>query len=468
MHFINREKELAALEESWARRGAQFLALYGRRRIGKTTLLLAFARDKPYIYWVASRLSSAALLSSFSRTVHQFTSPDSPVRRDFSFGDWETALLQLAPLARERRILLIIDEFPYAVEAEPGLPSLLQNVWDHQLKESNLFLAISGSHVGIMERETGSYQAPLYGRTTGLMLLHPLDFPAVRQFLPRYSLTQQITTYAIVGGIPSYLERWDDGQSVMRNIETRVLGPASLFQLDPPYLLSDELGQPRNYAAVLLAIAAGKHTPAEIQKPAGIKGQVSGYLQTLRNLRLIERQVPATVRQPERSRRSRYVIADPYLNFYFRFLAPNLELIEQGRIRAITDEIAGQLDAFVGRVAFETLCRAWLVRSGDAGRLPFVPQRVGQWWSSRAQVDAVAINYRHKAVLLGEAKWQTRPVGQAVLEALKTKTRQVLPEPGWTVHYALFARGGFTQQLQDRATEERVILVNLQQLAEGL
>jgi len=468
MRFIDREKELAALEELWARPGAQFLALYGRRRIGKTTLLLAFARDKPHVYWVASRLSSATLLSSFSRAIHQYISPQAPLHPDFSYGDWETALRQLALLGQERRTLVIIDEFPYLVEAEPGLPSILQNVWDHHLKESDLFLALSGSHVGMMERETGRYQAPLYGRTTGLMLLQPLDFPAVRQFLPRYSLTQQITTYAIVGGIPSYLERWDDGQSVMRNIETRVLGPASLFQLDPPYLLGDELGQPRNYAAILLAIAAGKHTPAEIQKATGIEGQVSGYLQTLRSLRLIERQVPATVQRPERSRRSRYIIADPYLNFYFRFLAPNMELIEQGRIQVIINEIARQLDTFVARAAFEPLCRAWLIRSGDAGRLPFVPQRVGQWWSSKAQVDVVAINYRDRGVLLGEAKWQTRPVGPGVLETLKAKTREVLPDPGWTVHYALFARSGFTRQLQVRAAREHVILVALPQLVEGL
>ncbi len=458
--FIDREAELAALEEMWAREGAQFLAVYGRRRTGKTTLLLHFAQNRPFLYWVASRLSSDTLLRSFSRAVHNWAHPDAPAGPDFTYGDWETALRQIAPLARNQRLLVILDEFPYAADAESGLSSILQNVWDHHLKGTQVFLALAGSHVGMMEHEIGSYHAPLYGRATGRLLLHPLKFSAVRQFLPRYSIVQQVETYAILGGIPSYLELWDDQYPVMGNVE-RMLSSTSLFLFDPPYLLGDELGKPRNYAAILLAIASGKRTPATISQATGIGGQVSSYLDTLRSLRLVERQVPATEPQPESSRRGRYAITDPYLRFYFRFLAPNLELIEQGRIRLVLEEIERNLPAFVGQTAFEDLCRAWVVARGDAGQLPFVPQRVGRWWDQQAEVDVVAVSFRDRAVLLGEARWTSRPMGADALEALIAKADRVVPDLTWGVHYALFSRSGFTTGLQEQAARSSVTLVDL-------
>ncbi|MCP4166958.1 MAG: ATP-binding protein [Chloroflexi bacterium] len=458
--FINREEELAALEEMWARRGAQFLAVYGRRRTGKTTLLLHFARDRPYLYWVASRLSSDALLRSFSRAVHNWAYPETPAGPDFTYGDWETALRQTASIARDQRLLIILDEYPYAADAESALSSILQNVWDHYLKNTQIFLALAGSHVGMMEREIGSYQAPLYGRATGRLLLNPLKFPAVRQLLHRYSAVQQVETYAILGGIPSYLELWDDQIPVMGNVE-RMLSSTSLFLFDPPYLLGDELSKPRNYAAILMAIASGKRTPTAIGQAAGIDGQVSSYLNTLRSLRLVDRQVPVTEAQPETSRRGRYIIADPYLRFYFRFLATNLELIEQGRTGLVLEEIERNLPAFVGQTAFEDLCRAWVIAKGDADQLPFVPRRVGRWWDRQAEVDVVAINERDQAILLGEAKWTSRPMSVENLEALNAKATRVVPDPNWAVHYTLFSRSGFTAGLQKRAADANVLLVDL-------
>jgi AAA+ ATPase superfamily predicted ATPase len=249
----------------------------------------------------------------------------------------------------------------------------------------------------------------------------------------------------------------------MGNVE-RMLSSTSLFLFDPPYLLGDELSKPRNYAAILLVIASGKRTPATISQATGISGQVSSYLDTLRSLRLVKRQVPATEPQPESSRRGRYAITDPYLRFYFRFLVPNLELIEQGRIQLVLEEIERNLPAFVGQTAFEDLCRAWVVARGDAGQLPFVPQRVGRWWDQQAEVDVVAVSFRDRAVLLGEARWTFRPTGADALEALTARADRVVPGPNWAVHYALFSRGGFTAGLHEQAARANATLVDLASL----
>ena len=466
MDFIDRENEIEALDELYQREGAQFFILYGRRRTGKTALLIHWGRNKPHLYWVASRTSAANLLSRFSQALWNFANPDNLAGEDFSYGTWERAFRQAGDLARDARLIVTLDEFPYAVEANGGVPSFLQNVWDHHLKQTNIFLVLSGSHIGMVEREMVSYRAPLYGRATGIMLLKPLPFPAVRQFFPRWSPLQQVTAYAILGGIPGYLEKFDDRYPVARNVRERILSTTSLFfQIEPFFLVGEALREPRNYLAILQAIARGHRQLSAIARAAGLERSNTGsYLDTLRRLHLVERRVPATERHPERSRKGIYVLQDNYLRFYFRFIAPHQDWLERGQKDRLWHYIEEQLPSFVGSTAFEELCRQCVWAMGNQGQLPFYPDRVGAYWDRKTQVDVVAISWEAQAILLGEAKWTRETVGVPVLEGLKKKTAHVIPGPDWAVHHVLFSRSGFTPSLQQRAADEGVWLVPLEQI----
>lgn len=462
MKFVNRERELADLADFWQRPGAHLVVVYGRRRTGKTTLLARSVRDKPHLFWVADRFPAPTLLRDFSQSIYRLEHSDSSPSPDFAYPDWEMAFRSLGRLAQERRVVAVLDEFPYAVEAEPALPSLLQRLWDHELKQSQLLLVLCGSHIGMMERELMTYRAPLYGRRSGQLLIRPMDFSALRQFFPRWNLIQQVTAFAILGGIPSYWEQFEPTYTIEANVRERILRPNSLLYVEPSFLVYAELREPRNYLGILRAIAHGHRRMRDIATASGVpRTNLPRYLGILRDLRLIERQAPVTERHPERSRRGLYRLEDHYLNFYFRFVAPFREDLEQGYVDRAWRAIDQQLDAFVGGTAFEGLCRQWVRRRGRQGHLPFVPEQVGSFWDRQTQVDVVGLNWSQKTALLGEARWTSRPLGRQVLDALRAKAPAVLPAPDWHVHYALFSRSGFTKGLTDQAEGEGVWLVGL-------
>jgi len=467
MKFINRERELAGLADFWRRPGAQLVIVYGRRRTGKTTLLTRFVQDKPHLFWVADRFPAPTLLGDLSRAIYRLEHPGASPSSDFTHPDWEMAFRSLGQLAQERRVAVVLDEFPYAVEAEPALPSLLQRLWDHELKGTQLFLVLCGSHIGMVERELMTYRAPLYGRRSGQLLIRPMDLAALRQFFLLMNPVQQVTTYAILGGIPSYWEQFVPTHTIEANIRERILRPNNLLYLEPLFLVYEELREPRNYLGILRAIAQGRRQMRDIAAASGVpRSNLPRYLETLRDLHLVERRIPVTERHPEQSRRGLYHLGDNYLNFYFRFVAPYRQDLEQGYLDRAWQAIVRQLDAFVGATAFERLCRQWVNRRGRRGHLPFAPEQVGSYWDRQTQVDVVGLNWSQQTALLGETRWTSRPLGIQMLDELRAKSSAVLPASDWRVHYALFSRSGFTKHLAAQASSENVWLVGLEDIVE--
>jgi hypothetical protein len=478
--LVDRERELDELNALLDTPMARLVAVSGRRRLGKTTLLIHWARtsQRPYLYWVGSHFPSNVLLSQFSQQVWQHGNPGKRAPRTFSYESWPQAFEELAAVCQgEQRHIVILDEFPYAVASEPGLPSALQNAWDQHLKFSNVCLVLCGSHIGMMERLLGA-EAPLYGRMVGPLRIRPLPFSATVAFFPRYNAEQRVAVYAILGGVPAYLEQFSDALPLGDNIKQALFRETGLFRADPDYLIGEQVRDPRNYQAVLSAIAEGARRPADIALAANLPSRVSAdpYLVQLVEMDYLRRELPVTVppKQQPTSRLSRYVLADNYLRFYFRFVRPNLSLLAQGLFDEVWERIAGQLRAFIGMTAFEELCRAWVLTQARAGRLPFAVEQIGAHWDSEAQVDVAAINWREKALLLGEAKWGVDAVGREVVQELieeKTpKVRKSLPDAGagWTFHYAFFARSGFTDAARTLAEQYSARLVDLAMLDRDL
>jgi AAA+ ATPase superfamily predicted ATPase len=319
--FVGREREIAILQSEWESAQARMLILYGRRRVGKTRLVTHWINDvtSRSLYWVAEPTSSIDQLRSFSQALFGFES-NSPVPEDFSYGSWAQAFEQAARVAKYERFALVLDEFTYLIALKQGIAGILQNAWDHQLKNSNIFLIISGSHVGMMERGVLSYQVPLYGRATSKLHLQPLPFKTTKGMFPNYKADERVTLYAIFGGIPAYWERFDPNLSLDRNIKQHLLGDANLNEDEPRLLLQDFVSDLHNYASILRAIAYGCRTPKEIASAAGLNERhISMYLSNLLQTGFVERRVPVT--EASTSRQGRHHITDPFLRFHYRFLS---------------------------------------------------------------------------------------------------------------------------------------------------
>lgn len=331
----------------------------------------------------------------------------------------------------------------------------MQRIWDHSLKRTNLFLILTGSLAGIIQRATLDYQSPLYGRATAKLKLQPLSFGALRAMLPAMTTEQRVAVYAITGGIPACLEFFDDTHNIIHNLREHFITPTNVMLNDAVFLLREQVDDPRNYMALLEAIANGEHKLADIAKRAGLeRSNANKYLSVLRELGYIERIVPATIQQPERSRQGRYVFTDAYLRFYFRFLRPYLGDIERGRFNRVINLLADHLAGFIGIHTFEELCREWLNEKADRSELPYMLDRVGSHWSKAAQIDVVGINWRSKQILFGECKWGRQPIERKVIDKLVTQAAKVLPTQGkWQQHYIFFSRAPLTSAAQQQIVD---------------
>ncbi len=471
--FFGRRREVDELNEVVARRGAQLVLVYGRRRVGKTTLLLEWARQtgRPIIYWVATRDTPAQVRLGLTQAVWNWAYPGSQAAP--RFDTWAAVLETAARLIGEQPAVLIMDEFSYAAESDPALPSNLQAAWDHLFRERQATLVLSGSHMGMMV-DLMAYSAPLYGRFTAQLPVEPLPFGVLREFLPRYTAAERVAVYALVGGIPAYLEQLDDTHSLGANVQRLFMQRTGMFRAEPFILIGDVIRrETQTYEATLKAISGGQRTPQEMGAALGLDSSyLSPYLKQLEALGLVERRLSALV-PPERrlaSKASRYHLVDPYLRFYFRFIAPNLSMIEQGLTGLLWDRIAEQFRAFIGETAFEDLCREWTLIQARAGALPFAPELVGSHWAPDVQVDVVAVSWRERAVLLGECKWGVEAVDRAVVrELVESKTSRVLQSlpdkgAGWVVHYVLFGRAGFTEAARAEALGHGARTIDLEQM----
>ena len=459
--FKGRNRELTLLDDLWANPDATLLILYGRRRIGKTRLITQWIQQSQQrsLYWVADPSSKLDQLRSFSQALYNFANPQAPAPPDFTYTSWPQAWQQVANLAQTERFALFIDEFTYVLEIDPTAAGVLQNMWDHTLKQSNLCLTICGSHLGMMQRHMLSYQAPLYGRATRQLQLQAIPFGHTSDFFPAYQADERVAIYAIFGGIPAYWERLNPQLSISENIRQQLLTPNNLMQSEPRLLLQDFIQDLHNYVSILQAIARGDRTQKTISTRTGLaQGHISKYLSVLRDTGFVERKVPVTA--DESSRLGRYHIVDPYLRFYYRFLASRQAQLALGESEMALEEIKRHLLDFIGTHTWEELCREWTLRASGRGQLDIPIDHVGSAWTSRAQVDVVGINTMEKTIVLGECKWSTKTLGKNVLQDLVNKTDQIVPQRGqWRVLYMGFARQGWTDAAQTFANEVRELKI---------
>lgn len=462
--FVNRLSELNLLEKRFASGKAEFFVLYGRRRVGKTELLARFCEGKRAVFFVSDLCSEISLRATLSNAIN--TTLFGPGQMDAVFSSWEALFQALGHAAQKERLLVVLDEFPYMVAAYPPLASILQKSWDQTLKNSQIMLILCGSYIGMMEETVLGYHAPLYGRRTAQYLLEPLQFKDTRLFYPSFPLEDQVRAYAVFGGTPAYLHTIEPDKSLKMNIHENILTRGSYLYDEVRFILQQELREPRNYFAILQAIAEGKTRLNEIKQATGVDGATS-YLDTLQQLHLIERLVPVTETQPQKSRRGIYRLKDPYLRFWFRYVHPNRSQLERGGTHFILENrVLPEIDHF-SSLAFEEICQQSLWQKGISGKLPFTPEKIGRWWSASEEIDLVVVG--EKESILVECKWSNKPVGIDILSDLERKAHLVERELGErNIQFALCSRSGFTSQLIESLTRRSdTFLFDLMQILEN-
>ena len=449
--FIERDKELEALDRLYKSDKFEFVVIYGRRRVGKTALINHFIDNKKAIYFMGVESNEKHNLENFSKSIIEFSSG---IQAETSFLSYQTALEYAFKLAENDRVILAIDEYPYVARASKSLASTLQRLIDKYKDNSKLMLILCGSSMSYMENHVLAYKAALYGRRTAQMKIMPFDFEECCTYLSGLSDEDKAYVYGIAGGTPQYLLQMNDKLSVEDNIKNTYLNPMSFLYEEPLNLLKQEVREPAIYNAIITAVATGHSRMSEISTKVGESTTVcSGYLKNLMDLGIIRKETPYGEKA---SKKSIYSIEDNMFYFWYRFVLDNTSAIARGAVNLVYKRIEAQLSDYMGRV-FEEIFKQYLWKLLREGRMPIEFVSLGRWWGNdprkkvQTEIDIMGEQDSSSAIF-AECKWRNENVDLDVLETLIDRSGLFHYTK---VHYFLFSKTGFTKGCMEKAQEMR-------------
>lgn len=454
MNFLGREKEILDLEKEYARDGG-FVVIYGRRRIGKTTLIKQFIKSKTAFYFLATKEVESQSMKRFAGVIARTTG--NSVMQKAAFSDWLDLFQAVADYKPNEKKVLVIDEFPYLVKVNDSFPSILQNAWDEILKDSNVMLILCGSLISMMKKHALSYESPLYGRRTAQMRIAPLPFTTVYEN-QKLSFEEAAEQYSITGGVPKYMEFFSDGQPLYEQIKENVLSKNGFLYEEPNFLLTDEVQVPTNYFSIIKVIADGNHKLGTIAGILGLEtSALTPYLKTLSELGFIEKQVPVTERNAEKTRKGLYFISDNFLRFWFRYVYPYKGELELDNTQISLDELDKDFKEKFVAFAYEDICKEIFARLCSDKAIDFTPSKIGSYWlndkSGNTQIDVMAVDTVNKRLFAGECKYHNQPIDADVYFELVKKVDNSSEIKsafkGYTVIYGVFSKSGFTSRMTD-------------------
>ena len=454
MNFLGREKEILVLEKEYARDGG-FVVIYGRRRIGKTTLIKQFIKSKTAFYFLATKEVESQSMKRFAGVIARTTG--NSVLQKAAFSDWLDLFQAVADYKPNEKKVLVIDEFPYLVKVNDSFPSILQNAWDEILKDSNVMLILCGSLISMMKKHALSYESPLYGRRTAQMRIAPLPFTTVYEN-QKLSFEEAAEQYSITGGVPKYMEFFSDGQPLYEQIKENVLSKNGFLYEEPNFLLTDEVQVPTNYFSIIKVIADGNHKLGTIAGILGLEtSALTPYLKTLSELGFIEKQVPVTERNAEKTRKGLYFISDNFLRFWFRYVYPYKGELELDNTQISLDELDKDFKEKFVAFAYEDICKEIFARLCSDKAIDFTPSKIGSYWlndkSGNTQIDVMAVDTVNKRLFAGECKYHNQPIDADVYFELVKKVDNSSEIKsafkGYTVIYGVFSKSGFTSRMTD-------------------
>lgn len=461
MAFYDRTDELQALEGRWHSAKAEYVVIYGRRRVGKTELILRFAEGKRAIYFEASASSERDHLDDLSEALSQATGR--ALHAAQPLASWRAFFAAVGEALEEGPLVVALDEFQFVARETPAIGSEINRFWRAHRDNPNLFLILSGSDVSFFERDVVGYAATTYGRRTGSLHLQAFPFDEIRPFVAKWSAQDAIRAYAVFGGVAYYLDAIDQKATLAHEIERHILAPDGLLREEPRFLIAQhsDLRDDGAYFSILRAIAAGRTRRNEIASRVGRSDSATGQLlERLIEMGLVRRVHPVTVVNPDRTRTVRYAIDDPFLRFWFTFVHPYESRLHRraDAHRHLREVVLPRLDDFVSRPTFEQVCQGWLRAQTDAAA-------AGWWWGAvkepreqgqgtvQREIDAVAVDHERRVLAVGSCKWTASRMTVEQLEALRSLAA-LHASDGSDPQLYLFSRSGFDAKLKARARED--------------
>ena len=482
--FIGRKAELDFLENRYKAPGGQLIVLYGRRRVGKTETLRQFCKGKPHVFFACQECTDRLQLKNFSDKLLR----ENPPARQYldQFPDWERAFraVQELPYGESKR-LLVIDEFPYMCKDNPAIPSILQNLWDEVLKDTNVMIILCGSAMSFMEKELLAEKNPLYGRATGIYKMTEMGFYDAACFFPDYSPRDKVLSYAILGGIPHYLRQFDPKLSLDENIKQNILTKGCVLYSEVDFLLRQELRETPLYNALIQAVALGSTRLNEISQKSLVEdtSKTSVYLRNLIELGIVAREFSVDTGAKEKANTGRgiYRLTDNFFRFWYAFAFTHYSDLETGDVDGVYQyAIQPMLHEFAA-APFEDICRQFVTALQKANRLPFRYDQMGRWFGkttirepdapeqlrvAETEIDLVALSRNRKQYLVGECKFKGQPFRYR--EYLDTAAKLTSLKKQAEFFYALFSESGFDSGIQKEAEQnDHLRLYNLEDIVDG-
>ncbi len=462
LNFVNRKEELSFMESQYSSKGASFVVIYGRRRVGKTELINQFIKSKPCFYYLCKKQDMKLELERFKDKYSE--SLNIHLRSPQSFEDLFSEIIEKT--SRKEKLVIAIDEFTYWIERDKTILSTFQVLWDELLSKKNVMLILSGSIVSLMETEVLAYKSPLYGRRTGQWNVKPLSFTTLKEFFPKYNIEDMIKVYSCTNGIPMYMLQFNQDISFPDNINATFFSKGNVLYEEGEFLLMEELREVDTYLNIVLAISQGSTRLSEIASKSGIDvTNILKYIKVLMRLGIIKKIRPVTHRK-EKTKNTILKVSDKFFRFWTMFVYPHKAEIERGIINFSGFHCAFR--KYLGEI-FEDISEDFLVEQNKMRALPFAFTKIGKEWgkipgaqksAAAYEIDVVALNEQANQILFCECKWQDKVNAKKILKELKEKAKHVQWKNGnRKEYYAVIARS-----FKEKFTEHDVMLFDLRDM----
>ena len=471
--FIGRERELASLKEFFDRDGIGMTVIYGRRRIGKSTLIAEFVRDKKNIFYTATKVGKARNLELFSR---QVTDLFMPGVENISFHTTEAVFDFIDKNIGTEKVVLVIDELPYWAERDEALLSIMQKYIDTVWNDKNLKIILCGSALSFMEKKVLSEKSPLFGRRDSQIRLDAFNYLDAAKFVPNYSCEDKAICYGITGGVARYLSMIDPSKSIDENIVRLFFRTDGYLYDETRNLLTQEFTDIAIVNNIIEQIASGENTLNTIAGKIGEKEPTVLYsLDKLINVGLIEKKKCIT--DEKNKKKTQYVLKDYMFKFWYEFIPKATSVIEMGQGEFYYQKaVKPVLHSFMGAV-FEDMCRYYTLKQGITGEYGCFLTSVGSWWGTEnitdengniraqsADIDVVAISDIDKKAVIGECKFKNEKIDKGIYETLIRRGKLIAAKYKVS-KYIFFSLSGYTDWFKDLKDDD-VLLLTLESLYE--